>query len=57
MHATRAPLKRRHAEADLGLERRAEPLAALALWHRRYDARPPLRHAWRTLLFQCEPRP
>jgi mannosylglycerate hydrolase len=50
VHATRAQLKRRHAEAELGLERLAEPLAALALWHRRYDARPPLRHAWRMLL-------
>ena len=30
VHATRAPLKRRHAEAELLLERMAEPLAALA---------------------------
>jgi mannosylglycerate hydrolase len=50
VHATRAPLKRLHAEAELSLERLAEPLAALALWHRRHDARPVLDHAWRTLI-------
>ncbi|HEY7505234.1 MAG TPA: glycoside hydrolase family 38 C-terminal domain-containing protein [Gemmatimonadales bacterium] len=50
VHATRAPLKRLHAEAELALERLAEPLAALALWHRGYDARPLLGHAWRALL-------
>ena len=50
VHATRAPLKRLHAEAELSLERVAEPLAALALWHRRHDARPVLDHAWRTLI-------
>ncbi len=50
VHATRAPLKRLHAEAELSLERVAEPLAALALRHRRHDARPLLDHAWRTLL-------
>ena len=50
VHATRAPLKRRHAEAELALERMAEPLAALALWHRERDARPLLAQAWRTLL-------
>ena len=50
VHATRAPLKRLHAEAELALERMAEPLAALALWHRGRDARPLLDHAWRTLL-------
>ena len=50
VHATRAPLKRRHAEAELALERMAEPLAALALWGDGPDARPLLRHAWRTLL-------
>ena len=33
VHATRAPLKRRHADAELWLERLAEPLAALALVH------------------------
>jgi alpha-mannosidase len=50
VHATRAPLKRLHGEAELSLERLAEPLAALAAWHRRRDARPLLDHAWRTLL-------
>jgi alpha-mannosidase len=50
VHASRAPLKRLHAEAELALERVAEPLAALALWHRRHDERPLLGHAWRTLL-------
>ena len=50
VHATRAPLKRLHGEAELALERIAEPLAALALWRRGHDARPLLRHAWRTLL-------
>jgi alpha-mannosidase len=50
VHATRAPLKRLHAEAELSLERMAEPLAALALWRARRDLRPLLAHAWRTLL-------
>jgi alpha-mannosidase len=50
VHATRAPLKRLHAEAELSLERMAEPLAALALHHRQHDARPLLNHAWRTLI-------
>ena len=50
VHATRTPLKRLHAEAELSLERMAEPLAALALGHGRRDARPLLDHAWRTLL-------
>lgn len=50
VHATRAPLKRLHAEAELALERIAEPLAALALWDRGHDARPVLSHAWRALL-------
>jgi mannosylglycerate hydrolase len=50
VHATRAPLKRLHAEAELSLERVAEPLAALAFWYRRHDARPVLDHAWRTLI-------
>jgi alpha-mannosidase len=50
VHATRAPLKRLHAEAELALERVAEPLAALALWHRGRDMRPLLGHAWRTLI-------
>jgi mannosylglycerate hydrolase len=50
VHGTRAPLKRLHAEAELSLERMAEPLAALAFRHRTADARPLLDHAWRTLL-------
>ena len=50
VHATRAPLKRLHAEAELALERVAEPLAALALWHRGQDGCPLLGHGWRTLL-------
>jgi mannosylglycerate hydrolase len=50
VHGTRAPLKRLHAEAELALERVAEPLAALAMWHAGRDARPLLAHAWRTLL-------
>ncbi|HEU4474841.1 MAG TPA: glycoside hydrolase family 38 C-terminal domain-containing protein, partial [Gemmatimonadales bacterium] len=50
VHATRAPLKRRHGEAELSLERLTEPLAALALWQRGLDARPLLDRAWRTLL-------
>ncbi|HEX2218700.1 MAG TPA: glycosyl hydrolase-related protein [Gemmatimonadales bacterium] len=50
VHATRAPLKRLHAESELSLERMAEPLAALALWYRGVDRRPLLAHAWRTLL-------
>ncbi len=50
VHATRAPLKRLHAEAELGLERVVEPLVALALAHRGRDARPILDRAWRTLL-------
>jgi mannosylglycerate hydrolase len=50
VHATRAALKRRHAEAELWLERIADPLAALA--HARGLLRSPsvLRDAWRTLL-------
>ncbi len=51
VHATRAPLKRRHAEAELLLERGAEPLAALAAFSgERIDRRPLLRDAWRTLV-------
>ena len=50
VHATRAPLKRLHAEAELALERMAEPLAALALWHAGRDHRPLLANTWRTLL-------
>ncbi|MEP7175361.1 MAG: glycoside hydrolase family 38 C-terminal domain-containing protein [Gemmatimonadales bacterium] len=46
VHATRAPLKRRHAEAELLLERVAEPLAALAPG----DRRALLRDTWRALV-------
>lgn len=50
VQATRAPLKRRHAEAELMLERTAEPLAALAFAAGRGDRRPLLRDSWRTLV-------
>ncbi len=50
VHATRAPLKRRHALSELALIRMAEPLAALAQVMRGSDRRGLLRHAWRTLL-------
>ena len=48
VHATRAPLKRRHGDVELWLERMAEPLAALA--RRAHDRRPLLESAWRTLV-------
>ena len=50
VHATRAPLKRRHALVELALNRMAEPLAALAQATRGSDRRPLLQHTWRTLL-------
>ena len=50
VHGTRAPLKRRHSEAELRLERLAEPLAALDRWRRGHDRRAVLDAAWRTLL-------
>ena len=50
VHATRAPLKRRHSLVELALGRMAEPLAALAQATRGGDRRPLLHHAWRTLL-------
>ena len=50
VHGTRAALKRRHALAELALERAAEPLAALARGAGRGDASPVLQEAWRTLL-------
>jgi alpha-mannosidase len=50
VHATRASLKRRHGEAELLLERTAEPLAALAFAAGRGDRRPLLRDTWRTLI-------
>ena len=50
VHGTRAPLKRRHGDAELQLERVTEPLAALDRWLRGADHRPVLDVAWRTLL-------
>ncbi|HEX3233136.1 MAG TPA: glycoside hydrolase family 38 C-terminal domain-containing protein [Gemmatimonadales bacterium] len=50
VQGTRASLKRRHAEAELWLERVAEPLAALAAGAGLGDRGPLLRHAWRTLV-------
>jgi mannosylglycerate hydrolase len=50
VHATRAPLKRRHAEAELALSRVAEPLTALCAAYRGSDPRSVLRHGWRLLL-------
>lgn len=51
VHATRAPLKRRHGQVELWLERIAEPVVALA----RHagaprDRRPVLEQAWRALI-------
>jgi mannosylglycerate hydrolase len=53
VHATRAPLKRRYAAAELALVRRAEPLAALARRAGGHDRRPVLELAWRTLV-RCQ---
>jgi mannosylglycerate hydrolase len=50
VHATRAPLKRRHAVSELSLGRIAEPLAALAVARGKGDQRALLNHAWRLLL-------
>lgn len=50
VHATRGPLKRRHGEVELRLERGAEPLAALAWRHGGRDRRPLLDVAWRALV-------
>ncbi len=50
VHGTRTPQKRRHARAELYLERHAEPLAALARRRGGVDRRPLLETAWRTLL-------
>jgi 2-O-(6-phospho-alpha-D-mannosyl)-D-glycerate hydrolase len=50
VHATRAPLKRRHAVSELSLGRIAEPLAALAVARGEGDQRGLLNHAWRLLL-------
>jgi len=53
VHGTRAPLKRRHGDAELWLERLAEPLAALARRYGGRDRRPLLDLAWRTLV-RCQ---
>jgi mannosylglycerate hydrolase len=53
VHATRAPLKRRHSLAELSLMGVADPLAALVLAQGGSDRRSLLSHAWR-LLLQCE---
>jgi mannosylglycerate hydrolase len=50
VHATRAPLKRRHALTELALGRIAEPLAGLAVARGKGDQRALLNHAWRLLL-------
>jgi alpha-mannosidase len=50
VHATRAPLKRRHGATELSLSRIAEPLAALAVARGKGDQRALLNHAWRLLL-------
>jgi alpha-mannosidase len=52
VHGTRAPLKRRHGQVELWLERIAEPLVALARQTASggRDRRPVLEAAWRTLL-------
>jgi len=50
VHGTRAPFKRRHGQAELSLERMAEPLAALARRYGGRDRRPLLELAWRTLV-------
>ncbi|MGH7606110.1 MAG: hypothetical protein ACREME_02125, partial [Gemmatimonadales bacterium] len=49
-HGTRAPLKRRHGEVELLLERITEPLAALARRHGGTDRRPLLDVGWRALV-------
>ncbi|MEO8227796.1 MAG: glycoside hydrolase family 38 C-terminal domain-containing protein, partial [Gemmatimonadota bacterium] len=50
VHGTRAPLKRRNARVELGLERFAEPLAALARRAGGADRRPLLTLAWRQVV-------
>jgi len=50
VHGTRAPLKRRHGQIELWLERIAEPLVALARLSGGRDRRPILESAWRTIL-------
>src|SRR5213592_3829518 len=53
VHGTRAPLKRRHGEAELALTRLAEPLAALARRAGGRDRRSLLELAWRGLV-RCQ---
>jgi len=50
VHGTRTPLKRRHGQIELWLERIAEPLAALVRLAGGRDRRPILESAWRTIL-------
>ncbi|HZI83265.1 MAG TPA: glycoside hydrolase family 38 C-terminal domain-containing protein, partial [Casimicrobiaceae bacterium] len=50
VQGTRAPLKRRHGQVELWLERLAEPLVALARLAGARDRRPILETAWRTLV-------
>ncbi len=50
VHGTRAPLKRRHGQVELWLERLAEPLVAQARHAGGRDRRPILDAAWRTLV-------
>jgi mannosylglycerate hydrolase len=50
VHATRAPLKRRHSQAELWLNGIADPIAALTLITSGDDHRPILNQAWRLLL-------
>jgi len=50
VHGTRAPLKRRHGQVELWLERLAEPLVALSRQATGRDRRSILETAWRTLV-------
>src|SRR6059036_3595508 len=50
VHGTRTPLKRRHGQVELWLERLAEPLVAQARHAGGRDRRPILDAAWRTLV-------
>src|SRR5213083_672869 len=50
VHSTRAPLKRRHGQVELWLERLAEPLVALSRQAGGRDRRAILEIAWRTLV-------
>jgi alpha-mannosidase len=53
VHATRAPLKRRHADAEILLSRLVEPLLARIGSSMRDSWLAVLRHAWRELV-QCQ---